>query len=82
MVHFSLLEIDDKSQIFDVHKSILIGRSEVFAAMLLSSELAEQKSKTLTIKDITTDALKEMLRFLYTDEVPNCQIMLSKLGQA
>ena len=60
-----------------MHKSILIGRSEVFAAMLLSSELAEKKSQTLTIKDIKPDALKEMLRFLYTDEVPNCLIILA-----
>ena len=57
------------SQRFDVHKPILIGRSEVFAAMLLSSDLAEKREDTLIIRDIKPGALKEMLRFLYTDQV-------------
>ena len=56
-------------QQFDVHKSILIGRSDVFAAMIMSCDMAEKRGNKLTIKDIKPDALKEMLRFFYTDQV-------------
>ena len=64
-----LIIIEDKSQEFKVHKSILIGRSKVFASMLLNSNLSERSDNALNIKDLKPDALKEMLRFLYTDEV-------------
>jgi hypothetical protein len=47
----------------------LIGRSEVFAAMLGKHELMENKNETIVIKDIAHEPLKEMLRFLYTDQV-------------
>jgi hypothetical protein len=47
----------------------LIGRSEVFAAMLGKHELMENKNETIVIKDIGHEPLKEMLRFLYTDQV-------------
>ena len=59
----------DSSQTFPAHKSILIGRSHVFATMLKSGDMDEEKRSSLVIKDIKPDALKEMLRFLYTDEV-------------
>ena len=52
-----------------MHKSILSGRSDVFAAMLGNHDLVETKANRLTIKDIKPGALKEMLRFLYTEKV-------------
>ena len=61
--------LDEKCEKFEVHKSILSARSEVFAAMLQSDSLSETRDNQLTIKDIKSDALKEMLRFLYTDQV-------------
>ena len=56
---------------FEVHKSILIGRSEVFEAMLSKTEMCENSTNSTTIKDISHGPLKEMLRFLYTDQVIN-----------
>ena len=67
---------DEKNQKFEVHKSILIARSDVFAAMLQSDSLSETRDNQLTIKDIKPDALKEMLRFLYTDEVAHSLVPL------
>ena len=61
--------LDEKCEKFEVHKSILSARSEVFAAMLQSDSLTETKDNQMTIKDIKPDALKAMLRFLYTDQV-------------
>ena len=54
---------------FEVHKTILIGRSEVFAAMLSKKEMTEAKTSSTVITDINPDPLKEMLRFIYTDQV-------------
>jgi hypothetical protein len=59
----------DECRSFQVHKSILMGRSEVFAAMLGNHELMESTNDTTTIKDINPDPLNEMLRFIYTDKV-------------
>ena len=61
--------LDKKCEKFEVHKSILSARSDVFAAMLQSDSLSETRDNQLTIKDVKSDALKEMLRFLYTDQV-------------
>jgi hypothetical protein len=49
--------------------SILMGRSEVFAAMLGNTDLLEGSNSVTTIKDIGPEPLYEMLRFLYTDQV-------------
>ena len=54
---------------FDVHETILLGRSEVLAAMLSQNEMSENNTNSATIKDISPEPLKEMLRFLYTDKV-------------
>jgi hypothetical protein len=61
--------LGEESQSFQVHKSILIGRSDVFAAMLGHHETMETSNDTTIIKDIGPGPLKEMLRFLYTDKV-------------
>jgi hypothetical protein len=47
-----------------------MARSDVFAAMLNKKDLAEGKSDWMTIVDINPESLKEMIRFLYTDQVP------------
>ena len=61
--------IGREARTFPVHRSILIGRSEVFAAMIEGNALLEKNKSVLTIKDISQGPLYEMLRFLYTDQV-------------
>jgi hypothetical protein len=55
---------------FAVHKTVLIARSEVFAAMLTaSSDNSEKATNRMVIKDIKPKVVKELLRFLYTGKV-------------
>jgi hypothetical protein len=54
---------------YDVHKSILMGRSEVLAAMLSKNDMSENKTNSTIISDIGPEPLKEMIHFLYTDQV-------------
>ncbi len=54
---------------FDVHKSVLIARSEVFQAMLTSPTSKESISNRLIITDIKPNIVDKMLQFIYTD---NC----------
>ena len=63
----------DSSQTFPAHKSILIGRSQVLAEWLLNNK---KEDKTLIIRDMKLEALREMLRFFYTDQVHNDQAPL------
>ena len=60
---------EDEETKFEVHKTILMARSEVFAAMLSNTDMSETRTNSTTIKDLSPGALKEMLRFLYTDQV-------------
>jgi hypothetical protein len=55
--------------LFPVHKTILIARCEVFAAMLASSGFQESVTNKCVISDIKPKVFKELLRYLYTD---NC----------
>lgn len=52
------------------HKAILISRSDVFEAMF-DHETKEKKSNEVDIDDLEPIVLKEMLRFMYTDTIPN-----------
>lgn len=53
---------------FRVHKEVLSCRSDVFEAMM-SHGMKEASTNTLILTDITIGALKEVLRFIYTDKV-------------
>lgn len=52
------------------HKAVLIARSDVFEAMF-DHETKEKESNEVDIDDLEPVILKEMLRFMYTDLVPN-----------
>jgi hypothetical protein len=54
---------------FPVHKTILIARSEVFAAMLTSSRNQETKTNRSIIPDVKPKVFKGLLHYLYTGEV-------------
>lgn len=50
------------------HKSILLARSPVFAAML-NCEMKENVTSRVDIQDISPDIFQALLRFIYTDRV-------------
>lgn len=66
---------------FKVQKGILTSRSEIFAAMF-SHGFSEGETGNLHISDMTPQALREMLRFLYTDKMENANIHAKELLRA
>lgn len=63
------------------HRNILSARSPVFSRML-NSEMMESSSREILIDDITEEALREMLSFVYTGQVPNIQVLAHQLYYA
>jgi len=57
-----------KEERFDAHKIVLSARSSVFLAMF-QSNLTETQTNTLKIEGIDPAVFKEVLRFMYTDQV-------------
>ncbi|XP_044579481.1 speckle-type POZ protein-like [Cotesia glomerata] len=53
---------------FRAHKSILMARSCVLAAMF-NNEMIEKKENTVTIPDIDPQIFEKILEFIYTDQV-------------
>jgi hypothetical protein len=61
-------QTDAKKVIFDVHKVILMARSEVFEAMLASPESKESLSNQLVISDLKPEIVEEVIQFIYSDK--------------
>ena len=61
-----LIQVEDTK--FDAHKCLLSARSSVFLAMF-QSDFTETQTNTLKIEGIEPAVFKEVLRFIYTDEV-------------
>ena len=61
---FSDVKITCGEEIFHCHRCILSVRSPVFAAMF-HSDMTENISRTVNIKDIKPEVVKEMLHFIY-----------------
>ena len=59
---------------FNCHRNILAGRSPVFEAMF-QSDMIENTSKIVEIKDIKPDVVREMLHFIYTGVISKDDIM-------
>lgn len=59
--------LDNKSQ-FKAHKAILASRCEVFKNMLMSS-MKEGLINEIEIKDTSPDVFKNLINYIYTDEV-------------
>ena len=57
------------SQQFPAHKLILVTRSQVFAAMFQHPS-KEKLSGVVDVPDIEPNVFKELLRYMYTGEVP------------
>ncbi|KAJ7965487.1 BTB/POZ domain-containing protein [Quillaja saponaria] len=62
------------------HKAVLVSRSLVFKAML-ENEMEESRSGTIKISDVSFDALRAFVKYLYTaeanlDEVLACDVLI------
>ena len=70
--------IQVKDAKFDAHKLVLGTRSPVFLATF-QSNLTETQTNTLKIKGIEPAVFKEVLRFLYTDQVEQLDELAEEL---
>ncbi|XP_057317941.1 speckle-type POZ protein-like A [Microplitis mediator] len=61
-----IINVDDTN--FEAHRSILMARSPVLAAMF-SHEMIEKKDNKISIPDITPEIFEKVLEYIYTDEV-------------
>lgn len=55
---------------FRVHRCVLASRSNVFSAMFEHSHMKEAAG-SVEIKDVTAEAMKALLEFIYTDTCPS-----------
>ena len=65
---FSDLELFVGDKVFHVHKSILATRSPVFGAMF-EHDTKERQENRISITDMDSNVVYQMLRFIYTDKV-------------
>ena len=61
---FSDVKINCGKKVFHCHRNILSVRSPVFAAMF-QSDMIENRSRNVDIKDTKPEVVKEMLHFIY-----------------
>ena len=62
-----VLRVGDRK--FPVHRAILAANSPVFRAMF-TSDMKESVAEEIPIEDIEPDVMEELLRCVYTDQVP------------
>jgi len=63
---------------FTAHRAILAERSEVFRAMF-DADMLEKHNGRIVIEDLSSDAVSEMLSFIYTDSVDDIGKTASEL---
>ena len=71
---FSDVKITCGEEVFDCHRNILSVRSPVFDAMF-QSDMIENRSKNVVIKDIKPEVVKEMIYFIYNGETSTENVM-------
>lgn len=64
-----------------VHKAILMARSSVFSAMF-DHETREKQENRVLIEDLSFKILSDLVRFMYSDEVPDIDNVAEDLIQA
>ncbi|XP_058801018.1 protein roadkill-like [Phymastichus coffea] len=64
------------------HKNILTTRSQVFEQLFANHETAEKKRSLVGVKDVRYEAMREMLRFIYTGKVNDLDKMPVELLKA
>lgn len=72
---------DDPTQPFNCHKIVLTLRSPVFAAMLLNN-YTESINNLIVVKDILTNTMFSLIKFMYTDTVNENEIDCDLLAAA
>ena len=65
---FADFTIKADGQLFKCHKAILAARSPVFQRML-NIDMRESATNELTLTDVSPDNVKDMLSFIYNDNV-------------
>ena len=61
-------------EVFECHKVVLCARSPVFMAMFQSG-MKESNTQKITINDMKTEVVAEMLKFIYTGNVSNANVL-------
>lgn len=75
---YSDITIHVNGKEYSAHKSILAGRSRVFAAML-HHDMKENQLNRIDIKDIDDSIFLEALRFIYTGKVQNLETIVFEM---
>ena len=63
---------------FHCVKSLLVARSQVFAAMF-EHDMEEAKHNRVEVKDVDSEVMDQMLRFIYTGKAPDLERMAAEL---
>ena len=63
---------------FFAHKDVLMARSPVFAKMF-EHDLQESTTSSITVSDIEPEVFKEVISFIYSNQVPNLSTMAGPL---
>ena len=63
---------------FHCVKSLLVARSQVFAAMF-EHDMEEAKHNRVDVKDVDSEVMDQMLRFIYTGKAPDLERMAAEL---
>ncbi|XP_057324129.1 speckle-type POZ protein-like [Microplitis mediator] len=66
---------------FQAHKLIMMARSPVFSAMF-DHEMIEKKSKQVSIPDISPEIFEKVLKYIYTDQVTDLDVVAADLLEA
>ncbi|XP_057340094.1 speckle-type POZ protein B-like [Microplitis mediator] len=75
------IELIVEEEKFQAHKLVLMARSSVFRAML-TTDMRENREKTVTIKDMKSEVFKKTLEFIYTDKVDDLDSFAEQLLEA
>lgn len=70
--NFSDFQFKIGNKKFNVHKNILSARSPVFEAMFKHG-LKESNEKQTEITDVEVDVFEAMLKYIYTNKIPDLE---------
>ena len=71
---FSDVKIHCDGKVFNGHKIILSGQSEVFKNMLVENDFIESSSGKIEITDISATAMENLLFFIYHEDLDGTKI--------
>jgi hypothetical protein len=74
-VEFNDAEIICENQTFKCHKSMLALKSDVFKAMLMTTEFSEKITGTVHVDDINAKTMNTLLKFMYQNKITSEEAM-------